>query len=250
MAANRMTDPWEALRRFTSARIGLGRTGASLPTPEVLRFGLAHAAARDAVHLPLDVAALERSLPPTHGPALVVHSRAPDRPTYLLRPDLGRRLDELSAARIAAVAPPAGIYDLVVVMADGLSPLAVQRHAPAVLDALRATLPESWRIAPPVLALQGRVALGDEVGELLGARMVLMLIGERPGLGSPDSLGAYLTWAPRVGRSDAERNCVSNIRPDGLDPLLAAKRIAWLLGESRRLQLSGVALKDRSDLLA
>lgn len=249
MGGARDDDPWQALRRFTSARIGLGRTGASLPTAEVLRFGLAHAAARDAVHLPLDVAALQQALRPAHGAAIVVHSRASGRPEYLLRPDLGRRLDDASAARLSAVAPADGC-DLAPVIADGLSALAVQRHAVPLLDALRPLLPADWRIAPPVVALQGRVALGDEIGERLGARMVLMLIGERPGLSSPDSLGAYLTWAPRVGCSDAERNCVSNIRPEGLDYPAAARRIAWLLGESRRLQLSGVSLKDRSDLLA
>lgn len=251
MALTRMPGPWDALRRFTSARIGLGRTGASLPTAEVLRFGLAHAAARDAVHLPLDVAVLADALQAAHGRSVIVHSRATDRATYLLRPDLGRRLDEASATQLSTTSALRGDgYDLAIVVADGLSPIAVQRHAPGLLDALRTLLPSTWYIAPPVIACQGRVALGDEIGELLGARLLLMLIGERPGLSSPDSLGAYLTWAPRIGRSDAERNCVSNIRPAGLDYVAAARRIAWLLGESHRLQLSGVSLKDRSDLLS
>ncbi|NMG73477.1 ethanolamine ammonia-lyase subunit EutC [Aromatoleum diolicum] len=251
MTDMKSADPWQALRRFTSARIGLGRAGASLPTAEILRFGLAHAEARDAVHLALDVTALEAALRTRHGPGLVVHSRAPNRASYLLRPDLGRRLDDASAALISQAAgqPPQG-HDLAFAIADGLSALAVQRHAPALLDALRPLLPPDWTLAPPVIAVQGRVALGDEIGERLCARMLVMLIGERPGLSSPDSLGAYLTWDPRVGRSDAQRNCVSNIRPEGLDYPAAAKKIAWLLTENRRLQLSGVGLKERSDLLA
>jgi len=244
-------DPWQALRRFTSARIGLGRAGASLPTAEILRFGLAHAEARDAVHLALDVAALETALRTRHGPGLVVHSSASDRASYLLRPDLGRQLEDTSAALLSqAAGQRTGGYDLAFVVADGLSALAVQRHAPALLDALLPILPTDWTLAPPVIAVHGRVALGDEIGEWLGARMLVMLIGERPGLSSPDSLGAYLTWDPLPGRSDAQRNCVSNIRPEGLDYPAAARKIAWLLTESRRLQLSGVGLKDRSDLLA
>ena len=251
MADVKSADPWQALRRFTSARIGLGRAGASLPTAEILRFGLAHAEARDAVHLALDVAGLEAALRPRYGPSLVVHSRAPDRASYLLRPDLGRRLDDASASLLAHTGGrPAEGYDLAFVVADGLSALAVQRHAPALLDEIAPLLPADWTLAPPVVALQGRVALGDEIGERLAARMLVMLIGERPGLSSPDSLGAYLTWDPRPGRSDAQRNCVSNIRPEGLAYFAAARRIAWLLSESRRLKLTGVGLKDRSDLLA
>lgn len=243
-------DPWQVLRRFTAARIGLGRTGASLQTAEILRFGLAHATARDAVHLALDVAAQEAALRNRHGPGLVVHSRAPDRRSYLLRPDLGRRLDDAAAARLARAAGSLSHgCDLAVVVADGLSALAVQRHAAPLLDALQPLLPPDWTRAPLVIAVHGRVALGDEIGERLGARMLLMLIGERPGLSSPDSLGAYLTWAPSRGRSDAQRNCVSNIRPQGLDYLAAATKIAWLLAEGRRLRLTGVGLKDRSDLL-
>jgi len=244
-------DPWQALRRFTSARIGLGRAGASLPTAEILRFGLAHAEARDAVHLALDVVPLELALRSRHGPSLVVHSRATDRASYLLRPDLGRRLDDASVALLAhATARRTEGYDLAFVVADGLSALAVQRHAPTLLDVLQPLLPPDWTLAPTVIAVHGRVGLGDEIGERLGARMLVILIGERPGLSSPDSLGAYLTWDPRVGRSDAQRNCVSNIRPHGLDYPAAARKIAWLLTESRRLQLTGVGLKDRSDLLA
>ena len=240
-------DAWDALRRFTPARIALGRSGASLPTGEVLRFGLAHAQARDAVHLALDVAALDAALRPRHGESVVVRSRAPDRATYLLRPDLGRRLDDASTVALEPSAD--GGADLALVIADGLSALAVQCHAPALLDALAPRLPSDWTIAPLVIAEQARVALGDEIGEILGARLVAILIGERPGLSSPDSLGVYLTWAPKLGRSDAERNCVSNIRPEGLGYDAAATRIAWLIREARRLQRTGIGLKDRSDRL-
>lgn len=245
------TDPWQALRRVTTARVGLGRAGASLPTAEILRFGLAHAEARDAVHLALDVPTLELALRTRHGPCLVVHSRAADRAIYLLRPDFGRQLDDASTALLThATARRTEAHDLAFVVADGLSALAVQRHAPPLLDALQPLLPTDWTLAPTVIAVHGRVALGDAIGERLGARMLVTLIGERPGLSSPDSLGAYLTWDPRVGRSDAQRNCVSNIRPQGLDYPAAAKKIAWLLTEGRRLQLTGIGLKDRSDLLA
>jgi ethanolamine ammonia-lyase small subunit len=247
-------DPWMALRAHTLARIALGRTGASLPTAEWLRFAEAHALARDAVHTPLDVADLVAALR-HHGiePA-VVASAAPDRATYLRRPDLGRRLDAASAA---ALAPGPG--GLAVVLADGLSARATQSHALPLLLALRAHLeaagdgvgtlaPGPLTLGPVVVATQARVALGDEVGERLQAGAVLVLIGERPGLSSPDSLGAYLTWAPRRGRSDAERNCVSNIRPEGQPPAQAAARLAWLLGAARRLGATGVALKDESDV--
>lgn len=240
-------DPWDTLRRFTPARIALGRSGASLPTDEVLRFALAHAQARDAVHLVLDVPALRDALS-HHGATLVVRSRATDRATYLLRPDLGRQLDDDGAASLAAASNPAARPDLAFVVADGLSALAVQRHAPPLLDALLPLLEPDWSVAPIVIALQARVALGDEIGERLGARLVAVLIGERPGLSSPDSLGVYLTWSPKRGRSDAERNCVSNIRPEGLGYDAAARRIAWLLGEAARLGLTGVGLKDGSDV--
>jgi ethanolamine ammonia-lyase small subunit len=225
------------------ARIALGRSGVSLPTAEWLRFAEAHALARDAVHTSLDVTALAAGLR-HHGiePA-VVASAAADRATYLRRPDLGRRLCDADAALLM---PASG--DLAVVLADGLSARATQAHALPLLLALRAHLEAAGdSIGAVVVATQARVALGDEVGERLGARAVLVLIGERPGLSSPDSLGAYLTWAPRVGRSDAERNCVSNIRPEGQPPAVAAARLAWLLGAARRLGATGVALKDESD---
>ncbi len=240
------TDSWTALRQHTPARIALGRAGASMPTAEVLRFAAAHAQARDAVHIPLDCLALAAALRDDGWDSVAVHSRAADRDAYLRRPDCGRRLDDDSAARLRAMdCPPP---ELVIVIGDGLSAVAVQRHVQPLLAALRA-LAGSLRIAPLVIARQARVALADEVGELLQAQAALILLGERPGLSSPDSVGAYLTFAPRVGRSDAERNCVSNIRPDGLAPGLAAQRIAWLLREALRRRLSGVALKDDSALV-
>ena len=241
-------DPWVELRRHTPARIALGRAGTSLPTAELLRFAAAHAQARDAVHVPLDVPALQAALlaalPPDGGSVIALCSRAPDRQAYLRRPDWGRRLDAASADVLLARA--IGPVDLAVVVADGLSALAAQRHAAPLLAALTAALAGSLSMAPLVIATQARVALGDEIGALLQARLVLVLLGERPGLSSPDSLGAYLSHAPQVGCNDAQRNCVSNIRPEGLAPEAAAQRIAWLLREALRRRLSGVALKDDS----
>ena len=242
-------NPWNALRRFTSARIALGRAGNGVPTAPLLAFELAHAQARDAVHHPLDAAALHGALH-THGFAsLDAHSAAPDRAQYLRRPDLGRRLSDdsraaLIRARDALPAPP----EIVFVIADGLSALAASRHAMPLLAETRARL-DGWRIGPVIVARQSRVALGDEIGELLGASLVAMLIGERPGLSSPDSLGVYLTYAPKVGRSDAERNCISNVRPEGLGYAAAAHKLHYLITHARRLGLTGVALKDHSDAL-
>jgi ethanolamine ammonia-lyase small subunit len=246
-------DPWTALRAHTAARIALGRAGASLPTAEWLRFAQAHALARDAVHAPFDSAALAGELAQQAWACTVVESAAPDRATYLRRPDLGRRLSARSAALLAALPPAGGA--VAVVVGDGLSAQAAQRHALPLLLELRARLEGqgntgAMALGPLLLAHQARVALGDEVGGLLGARAVLVLIGERPGLSSPDSLGAYLTWAPQPGRSDAQRNCVSNIRPEGLAHAEAARKIAWLLGAAQRLGGTGVALKDESDTAA
>ena len=239
-------DPWTPLRRHTAARIALGRAGASLPTAEWLRFGVAHALARDAVHLPFDSTALTAKLHAHAFSTVTVESAAPDRATYLRRPDMGRRLSARSAALLAALAGAQN--DLVVVLGDGLSARAVHTQALPLLLELRPWLEaDGLRCGPLVLAHQCRVALGDEVGALLQARAVLVLIGERPGLSSPDSLGAYLTWAPRPGCSDAQRNCVSNIRFDGLLHADAARKIAWLLGAARRLGATGVGLKDESD---
>ena len=241
-------DPWGELRVHTQARVALGRSGVSMPTQEVLGFGCAHALARDAVHLPLDAPALCAQLQAQGWPALQVHSAAADRATYLLRPDLGRRLSEASAAVLGEHNTAAGC-DIQLVVGDGLSSLAVSRHALPLIAQLRALAPPAWRFGPIVVAQQARVALGDPIGELVRARLVVVLIGERPGLSSPDSLGLYLTWAPRTGRSDAERNCISNVRPEGLGYLPAARKLLWLCAEALRLQLTGIQLKDRSDVL-
>jgi ethanolamine ammonia-lyase small subunit len=238
-------DPWAELRRHTPARIALGRSGASLPTTEVLRFARAHAQARDAVQVPLNVQALQTQLQASGWITLTVQSRAATRDEYLRRPDLGRRLKDSDVARVQAAATAPS--DLSIVLGDGLSAVAAQRHAAPLLDALRTALGGALRWAPLVIATQARVALADEVGSLLQAQVVLILLGERPGLSSPDSLGAYLTHAPTIGRTDAERNCVSNIRPEGLPPEAAAQRITWLLREALRRRLSGVALKDDSE---
>jgi ethanolamine ammonia-lyase small subunit len=222
-------DQWTQLRDLTAARIALGRAGHSVPTRELLDFQLAHARARDAVHHAFDPRSFE---------GIRLHSAARDRATYLRRPDLGRRLNAASAAMLTR-----GDWDAVVVVADGLSAAAAHRQAPIVVDTLFREL-QSWKLAPLCIVEQGRVAIGDEIGERLEARLAVVLIGERPGLSSPDSLGAYLTWAPRIGRTDAERNCVSNIRPEGLDPRLAAMRVAELMRAARDRQITSVEKKS------
>ncbi|GAC1034706.1 ethanolamine ammonia-lyase subunit EutC [Pseudomonas sp. No.21] len=245
-----LDNPWRELRRLTPARIALGRAGTSLPTEAQLDFQFAHAQARDAVHLPFDRAALAAELAERGRDSLLLHSAASDRHTYLQRPDLGRRLDEDSAQRLRqhAAANPDG-YDLALVIADGLSSLAVQRHALPFLQRFEEQAAEDgWRTAPIALVEQGRVAVADEVAQLLEAKMVVILIGERPGLSSPDSLGLYFTWAPRVGLTDASRNCISNVRLEGLSYGLAAHRLLYLMREASRRQLSGVNLKDDSQV--
>lgn len=241
-------DPWAELRRYTPARIALGRAGSGLPTAEVLRFALAHAQARDAVRAELDAERLAAEIRDLGLAAAIVDSAAPDRTTYLARPDLGRRLGEAGRTALAELrAEPA---DLAVVIGDGLSAPAAQAHAAPLLAALTPWFAAAgFGLGPVVIVRQARVAAGDEVGAILGARAVLVLIGERPGLSAPDSLGAYLTVGPRIGRNDGERNCLSNIRPAGLSYDLAAFRLAWLVGEALRRDLTGVALKDESDRL-
>ena len=239
-----LPDAWAGLRAFTPARIGLGRSGISQPTGALLEFSLAHAQARDAVHTTLDAASLAVELALAGFEPLHAQSQATDRAQYLRRPDLGRRLNESSRERLRAARPDtAERPDLIFVLADGLSALAITRHALPMLIAARERLPD-WSIGPVVIAEQSRVALGDEVGELLGARAVALLVGERPGLSSPDSLGIYLTWSPKVGRTDAERNCISNIRPEGLSYMQAAGTLSGLLQGARRLGSTGVRLKD------
>ena len=221
------------LRSFTNARVAMGRVGNSLPTAELLRFQLDHARARDAAYAELDT----RDLPAPH---VLVRGAARDREVYLRRPDLGRVLSEESRLQLQR-----GEYDAAIVLADGLSALAVQRHARPLLDALIPMLTaEEWRMAPLTVVLQGRVAIGDEIGERLGARLTVMLIGERPGLTAPDSLGIYLTYDPRVGRTDAQRNCISNVRPEGLAYAQAARMLHFLMRESRLRKLTGAGLKE------
>ncbi|WJV52545.1 ethanolamine ammonia-lyase subunit EutC [Prodigiosinella aquatilis] len=239
-------NPWQELREYTAARIALGRTGASMPTDELLKFGLAHARARDAVHQPFDSEMLANSLHEEGLKTLTVHSAAESREQYLCRPDLGRRLSSDSRELLLAVADQPA--DLLLVVGDGLSSKAVHRQA---LPLIQAVLPYvaqlELTLAPIVLAHQARVALGDDIGECLQARMVAILIGERPGLSSPDSLSIYMTWDPNTCRLESERNCISNIRPEGLNYPQAAYKLAWLLEHAFQRRLSGVQLKDESD---
>jgi ethanolamine ammonia-lyase small subunit len=218
------------------ARIALGRVGDALPTQRLLDFDYAHACARDAVLARVDFAALAAELPAMD--SVRVHSAATDRSEYLRRPDLGRKLAAESAARLTA-----GPYDAVFVIADGLSASAVQAHAAPLLRTLAARLPQ-WRLGPVVMAEQARVALGDEIGARMAAALVVMLIGERPGLTVPNSLGIYLTYEPRIGRRDSERNCISNIHADGLSYEAAAEKLEWLMTRARTLKLTGIALKE------
>jgi ethanolamine ammonia-lyase small subunit len=240
-------DPWQQLARLTPARIALGRVGASLPTSELLAFSLAHAKARDAVHQPLDAERIRRAIAELGFETCLVESAAASREIYLRRPDLGRRLSPASRTLLEAVAPVAPC-DLALVVADGLSAAAVEAQAVPLLTAFQGWIRRArWSVSTVAIARQARVALGDEIGELMRAQAVAVLIGERPGLSSPDSLGVYLTFAPRAGRTDAERNCISNIRGEGLAHDVAAFKLGWLCGEALRRRLSGVTLKDESD---
>lgn len=243
-------NPWLELRRLTPARIALGRTGTSIPTGAQLDFQFAHAQARDAVHLPFDHAGLSSQMAERGRDSLLLHSAAPDRHSYLQRPDLGRRLSDESAQALRdyALANPGGV-DLAVVVADGLSALAVHKHTVPFLTRMEEqTHAEGWSLSPVILVEQGRVAVADEIGQLLGAKMVVILIGERPGLSSPDSLGLYFTYNPKVGLTDAYRNCISNVRLEGLSYGMAAHRLLYLMREACRRQLSGVNLKDEAQV--
>jgi ethanolamine ammonia-lyase small subunit len=237
------------LRQLTNARIALGRAGGSLPTAQHLEFQLAHARARDAVHQVFDADGVQRQLQERGHTVLRIHSEAESRRIYLRRPDLGRLLDAPARSALAKFAAGGGSgFDAVFVVADGLSSLAIHRHAIAVLQLVwQALTQEGWRLAPVIVAEQSRVALGDEIGALLGAEQVAMFIGERPGLSAADSLGIYLTYAPHPGRTDAERNCISNIRPEGLCYGEAAQSLVRLMVRARRFQLTGVGLKDECD---
>ena len=239
-------NPWQALRQYTPARIALGRSGGSLPTAARLEFQLAHAQARDAVYSVLELETLKEQLKLLGLPVIHVQSAAPDRESYLMRPDLGRRLASQDAELLAARSNKG--FDLAFVLADGLSATAVQRHAAPLLRSLLPLLVD-WTVAPLVSVTQGRVAVGDSVGECLKASYVAVLIGERPGLSAADSLGVYLTKDPRPGRRDAERNCISNVRPVGLGYAEAAAQLHALLETARRYGCTGVALGKQRDRL-
>ncbi|ARU58488.1 ethanolamine ammonia-lyase small subunit [Oleiphilus messinensis] len=260
-----ISNPWRVLQHYTDARIGLGRAGTSIPTEHLLAFQLAHAQARDAVHQDLDFESLDESLsriasqweptrscPEALKSLVQLHTKAGSRSAYLQRPDLGRQLSDPSRNLLNNLrADDTEPYDLAIVIADGLSARAVQENAAPLLDALCPALFSeaglSWCLAPVCAVQHGRVAVGDEIGSCLNAGMVLLLVGERPGLSSPDSLGIYLTFAPRVGLTDASRNCISNVRPGGLKPEEAARKAFYLMTEARQKKLSGVQLKDRSE---
>ena len=252
-----ITNPWHDLRQFTSARIALGRAGLSMPTAPQLAFQLAHAQARDAVHWALDAQQLKQRLIEVFAipeqECLILQSAATDRNTYLKRPDLGRTLSPASRAELSArqARHPAGpstyVYDVAFVIADGLSALAIENNAIALLElALPQLVKQGFSIAPLTIVEQGRVAIADEIGELLSARLVVILIGERPGLSSPDSMGLYITWHPVAGKTDESRNCISNIRPEGLSYGEATNKLLFLVTEATRRQLTGVQLKDET----
>ena len=251
-------NPWQGLRRFTAARIALGRAGNSVPSNAHLAFQLAHACARDAVHMPLAAQELEQALQADLSPGnlwpqqpcvpcLHLHSRAHNRQQYLQRPDFGRQLNDASRAMLQDLPPGTVVPDLALVLVDGLSALALRRQAVAFLQALLPHLQPDWQLAPLCIVQQGRVAIGDEIGHLLRARCVVVLIGERPGLSSPDSMGLYLSWMPQPGMHDAQRNCISNIRPEGLSFQEAAHKAHYLLQQARSRGLSGIGLKDESE---
>jgi ethanolamine ammonia-lyase small subunit len=238
-------DSWDFLRTHTAARIALGRAGHSLPTHELLRFQLAHAQARDAVYAELDTNRLEREVRTLGTATLILQSRAVTRMEYVRRPDLGRQLNDNAREELAKRIPAGSPADLCIVLADGLSPPAVQTHAvPLLANALPQLKHAGWTLAPVVIVQGGRVAVGDQIGHLLGASLVAVLIGERPGLSAPDSLGIYLTYGPRPGLTDESRNCISNVRPEGLPYRTAALKLFYLLHEMRTRKLSGVGLKD------
>jgi ethanolamine ammonia-lyase small subunit len=243
-------DPWASLRAFTSARIALGRTGTAIPLQEVLQFRLAHAHARDAVHALLNTETLITQLQNLRLSVNLLHSQAADRQEYLQRPDKGRRLNTDSAAMLSAIGGDGAQPSIAIILTDGLSATAIHNNALPLLEVLVPMLQAaSLPLAPASLVQQGRVAIGDEVGSLLKASLSVVLIGERPGLSSPDSLGIYLTWKPAIGLTDEARNCISNVRPGGLSYKAAADKLFWLIKETFRLQLSGVALKDQEGLL-
>lgn len=243
---DKQTDPWALLRRYTFARIGLGHAGGSIPTQALLEFRLAHAKARDAVYHELALEPFRESLRILSLPLICIHSQAADRIQYLQRPDLGRKLRTESGLALT-MNKELDAYDVVFMIGDGLSAQAIEQHTGDLLAATITVLrAQGMRLGPLVIAEQARVALGDEVGERLNAKLIVVLIGERPGLSSPDSVGAYLTWAPKPGRTDAQRNCISNIRPYGLSVAAAADKLLYLIRQAHQQHLTGIKLKDDS----
>ncbi|MDY6930006.1 MAG: ethanolamine ammonia-lyase subunit EutC [Pseudomonadota bacterium] len=247
------SDPWDNLKRLTAARVALGRAGVSLPTSAHLEFQLAHAEARDAVHACLDAEQLAEKVRDKGLTCFVGRSSAADREEYLQRPDLGRTLDEDTKKSLSDWQEEKGSpeFDLSIVISDGLSARAVRDHSlPMLANLITLAEEEGWSLSPVVIARQGRVAIGDEIGHQFSARMVVLMIGERPGLSSPDSLGIYFTFQPKPGLKDDSRNCISNIRPEGLSYALASHKLAGLLRGANERRLSGVQLKDDSELVA
>ncbi|MHB8208337.1 ethanolamine ammonia-lyase subunit EutC [Mucilaginibacter sp.] len=239
--------PLNPLKEFTAARIGIGRTGTSIPTKQSLAFKLAHAHARDAVYSVLDIDALSNEIKQFKLPVLVLHSKAGSRAEYLQRPDLGRKLKKSSASQLKEYA---GDYDISIIIADGLSASAINENVIGLLQSLMPLLTNSsLKLAPICFVEQGRVAVSDKVAHLLNAKLSVILIGERPGLSSADSIGAYLTYGPKPGLTDESRNCISNIRPQGLMFKPAADKIFYLVQEAFRMKLSGVGLKDNQGLI-
>ena len=238
-------DPWNSLKRFTRARIALGRAGSSMPTKDHLEFQLAHALARDAVKVPLDFTQLQQSLVKQGLTTLGLQTLAGNRQHYLQRPDRGRLLNPASVEKVKQAAHQAESPDIVLIVADGLSSDAIANHAQAFISLLLPALIErQYTLSPICLVELGRVAIGDPIAEIFSARLCIVLIGERPGLSSPDSMGIYFTYQARTGKTDAERNCISNIHQNGLSYQGALQKLLFLIAEADRLQLSGVKLKD------
>jgi ethanolamine ammonia-lyase small subunit len=238
-------DAWSSLRNFTPARIALGRSGISVPSQEVLRFKMDHAYARDAVFSLMDVDTLLSQLQLFNLPIYVLKSKAADKHTYLKRPDLGRKLHQDSMNRLNNLNDIS--YDVCITITDGLSAIAINNHCMHVLSLLIPLLVNAnINTAPLCVVKHGRVAIADETSSLLKAKLALLFVGERPGLSAHDSMGVYLTYNPRPGLTDESRNCISNIRPEGLQYQPAADKIFYLIRESLRLQLSGIWLKENN----
>jgi ethanolamine ammonia-lyase small subunit len=247
-----INNSWCKLRRYTDARIGLGRAGISQTTNTHLQFQLDHANARDAIHIPLDTDLIVEDLLRLGISSVVLNSRAENRTVYLQRPDLGRRLDSISVETIKSCKTQlSDSVDAIIVIADGLSSTAVHRHSIKLAEKIRkGFVAQKMRVSPICIVDQGRVAIGDEIGQLFNAQLIVMIIGERPGLSAPDSLGIYYTFMPKLGLTDVNRNCISNVRPAGMSIEIATNKLFWLINESLKRRISGVNLKDESTQLS